>query len=232
MSILSSVIKKTLRTLQHKGEMRHELKRVIDRFPALAGLPEASSISWRLLTEPYEEYVAGVSSPVWAVSPQTAALVHGLCTLLKPKMVLDLGSGFSSFALRRYSRDATDPCTVHSIDDDVQWLKQTWEFLVAHGLQTDGMFLWDAFQERAAPHYDLILHDMGRMNVRLETLPRVLDLTATDGLVVLDDMHKPEYAPEAIERCRGAGFEVCGLRAMTLDVMGRYAAVSFRPRRR
>jgi hypothetical protein len=47
--------------------------------------------------------------------------------------------------------------------------------------------------------------------------------------VVLDDAHKPEYAPDAAERCFSAGFDVCPPRTITLDTMGRYAAFAFRP---
>ena len=47
--------------------------------------------------------------------------------------------------------------------------------------------------------------------------------------VVLDDMHKSEYAPYSAERCFSAGFSVCPPRTITLDTMGRYAAFAFRP---
>lgn len=212
--------------------MRRELRRAVARFPALAGLPDAIFESWKDFAEPYREYVTDVSAPVWAVSPQTAALIHALCILLKPRTVLDLGSGFSSFVFRRYSRVASDPCTVHSVDDDPRWLERTREYLTTHNLPTDGIFLWPAFQARVAAHYDLVLHDMGRMTVRLETLPRVLDFIAPDGLLVLDDLHKPEYASAAIEHCRRAGFEICALRTTTLDLIGRYAGLGFRPSHR
>lgn len=230
MSIISSMIGNALRDRRHKEAIRRELKDTTARFPALAALHETRSASWALLAEPYEEYCSTVSSPVWAVSPQTAAMMHALCTLLRPRSVLDLGSGFSSFALRRYCRDENGSCTVHTVDDDAQWLERTREFLVKGGLPIDGTYVWNSFQEHARPPYDLILHDMGRMNTRLETLPRVLGLTNADGLVVLDDMHKPEYAPHALERCSGAGFVVCPLPTTTLDSMGRYAAFAFRPR--
>lgn len=232
MSILSSLIGTSLRALRQRREMRREIKPVAARFPALAALPEAIARSWGPLAAPYQEYVESVSGPVWAVSPQTAALLHALCTLLMPKRVLDLGSGFSSFVLRRHARDIAGSCTVHSVDDDAQWLDQTRAFLSAHELPAGDIFLWTEFQKQAAARYDLVLHDMGRMNTRLETLPRVLALVATEGLVVLDDMHKPEYGPDATQRCRDAGFEVCNLRAATLDSFGRYAGLGFRPRQR
>lgn len=232
MSIISSMIGKALRGRRHKEEIRRELKDTTARFPALAALLETRAASWELLAEPHGEYCSTVSSPVFAISPQTAAVMHALCTLLRPQRVLDLGSGFSSFALRRYCRDENGSCTVHTVDDDAQWLERTRGFLVKHGLPTDGTYVWNSFQEQAGPPYDLILHDMGRMNTRLDTLPRVLGLARADGLVVLDDMHKTEYAPHAVERCSSAGFVVCPLPGMTLDPMGRYAAFAFRPRTR
>ncbi len=229
MSIISNMIGKALRDRRRKEQIRQELEKTTARFPALAALHESSLASWELLAEPYEEYCSTVSSPVWAVSPQTAAVMHALCRLLRPRMVLDLGSGFSSFVLRCYCRDENSSCTVHTADDDEQWLERTRGFLAMHGLPTDGTYTWSSFHEQARPPYDLILHDMGRMNTRLDTLPRVLGLANADGLVVLDDMHKPEYAPYAAERCSSAGFEVCPLRTITLDTMGRYAAFAFCP---
>ena len=202
MSILSDFVSMSMRMLQQRMGMRRELRRATARFPALAGLPDAIFESWKQLADPYQEYISQVSPPVWAVSPQTAALMHALCVLLKPKTALDLGSGFSSFVLRRYSRDASNPCTVHSVDDDPRWLDRTRHYLAARNLQTDGMFLWPVFQAQAAAHYDFVLHDMGRMNLRLEAVPRVLDLVAPDGLLVLDDLQKQEYAHGANEQCQ------------------------------
>ncbi len=227
MSVFSGVIKEAFRALRRRGQLGAELRRLTARYPDLAALPQTVAASHRLFAELYEEYVTSISSPAWAVSLQTAALLHAVCMLLKPRTVLDLGSGFSSFAFRRYARDATASCIVHSVDEDAQWLGRTRGFLAAHNLQTDGMFLWTAFEEGAA-RYDLILHDMGRMKLRLEALPRALALSARDGLLVLDDMHRPEYAMGVVEHCHRAGFDLCSLRAFTLDRFGRYAYAATR----
>jgi hypothetical protein len=114
--------------------MRREIKPLAARFSALASLPEAFASSWEPLAAPYQEYVETVSNPAMALSPHTAALLYALCTLLVPKRALDLGSGFSSFVLRRYARDTAGSCIVHSVDDDAQWMDQTRAFLSAHEL--------------------------------------------------------------------------------------------------
>ena len=231
MSILSNMIRQVVRALRRGGpdgysETAAELRPLRARFPALAGLADAASAGRGQLTEAYGSYVASVSSPQWAISLQTAAVLHGLCTLLRPQRALDLGSGFSSFTLRGCAPEGS---VVHSVDEDPQWLARTRDFLSGNGLRTEGLFVWSEFEGRAGETYDLILHDMGRLELRLAALPRALALAAAEGIVVLDDMHEPEYAARAVACCKGAGFEICSLRALTLDEFGRYAGVAFRP---
>jgi hypothetical protein len=40
------------------------------------------------------------------------------------------------------------------------------------------------------PKFDLILHDLGSIELREETLPFVLTLLDERGIIILDDMHK------------------------------------------
>lgn len=233
MSILSSVLNQALRPFRRRAAPlfdAEDFARISTRFPALDAIPEAAAAGSRLLAQPHQQYVSTVSAPEWAVSLQTAALLHGLCTLLQPRAVLDLGSGFSSYTLRRFARDAARPCVVHSVDEDARWLDRTRDFLALHRLAVEGTFTWQGFQARTAERYDLILHDMGRIELRVEALPRALALASDDGLVVLDDMNSPEYARAAGERCRAAGFDLCSLRPITYDSIGRYASLAFRPR--
>jgi predicted O-methyltransferase YrrM len=232
-SILSSVLDQVLRAFGRGGAPladAEDFARISTRFPALDAIAEAAVAGSRLLAEPHRKYVGAVSAPEWAVSLETAALLHGICTLLQPRAVLDLGSGFSSYALRCFARDAARPCTVHSVDEDAQWLERTRNFLALHGLPAEGTYTWQDFQVRITERYDLILHDMGRIQLRIEALPQALALAAADGLVVLDDMNSPEYARAARERCRAAGFDLCSVRPITFDSIGRYAGVAFRPR--
>src|SRR3977135_3134813 len=69
----------------------------------LDDLPRAVAESRRVLEPLYARYVESVSSPVWALSLETAAVVHALCSLTRPDAVLDLGSGFSSAVFRLYA---------------------------------------------------------------------------------------------------------------------------------
>jgi predicted O-methyltransferase YrrM len=88
------------------------------------------------------------------------------------------------------------------------------------------MQAWDEFSVSAPEPFQLAVHDLGNMFVRYTTLPRVLELTTPDGLVVLDDMHHPKYGAMVPEVCQRARRKLLSVRLVTLDGYGRFAAVA------
>jgi hypothetical protein len=139
---------------------------------------------------------------------------------------LDLGSGFSSFAFRFYARMADHPCLVHTVDDDEAWLNRTRGFLSHEGLAPQGLFPWSQFENGGHSDYTLVLHDLGRMPRRMATVEFAVSRLAPSGTLVLDDMHKPHYAPAAEAACARAGLRVVALRELTLDRFGRFASLA------
>ena len=63
------------------------------------------------LRDPHEEFVSRVSSPDMAISLEAAAFLRALCEGLRPRRVLDLGSGFS---FRSFFERASRPTTALS----------------------------------------------------------------------------------------------------------------------
>lgn len=195
-----STAKKPLNSLRHLlTEVRLSCWDSIARNRAERSLPflKASDRALeRIATEigpRHREYVTDVSSEDMAVSRSTAALLLHLCRSLRPGNILDLGSGFSSYIFRSYAAEQKG-VTVTSVDDDSAWLELTRRYLTENALTTEGLVLWHDFQHRPVERYDLIFHDLGRMPVRMQTLPRVLHLAdAGDSLLVVDDVHKDSY---------------------------------------
>jgi len=180
-----------------------------------------------LLLPAYEDYVSRVSAPDHAISLEAAAYLHALCEFLEPNSILDLGSGFSSFAFRTYA--AHRPAvSVHTIDDDEVWLERTRNFVSSAGLSTENFGLWPEYQRHPSPPADIVFHDLGSMSTRLRTLPFVLNQNRAGGIVVLDDMHKEEYAPDALRVLMAGRFEWFNARPYTLDRYGRHAWVASR----
>ncbi len=118
-----------------------------------------------------EAYGRDVSTPDMAVSLQSATLLAALCELRRPRRVLDAGSGFSSYVLRRFSWGDRE---VWSVDDNEQWLDMTRTYLQQQGIDNDRLLPWDTFTESDEREFDLIFHDLGAIrDVRADTLPEI-----------------------------------------------------------
>lgn len=194
----------------------------------LHDLQNSAEQSMRELAPLYKHYITTVSSSVWAVSLESAAVLDALCRLTEPRAVVDLGSGFSSAVLRRYARSADHDCVVHSVDDDAQWLARSGEFLRSLELPDEGLVLWEN-RDQLLDGYDIVFHDMGSMALREESLGFVLAHRATKGMIVLDDMHKTPYGANATKFMADAGMNVVPLRELTGDAYGRYASLVLAP---
>lgn len=139
----------------------------------------------------HDRYVRTVSTPAMAVSLDTAILLHLLCVDARPRRLIDLGSGFSSFVLRRYAKGSG--AAVTSVDDNAAWLERTVAYLAEHQLSTERVLPWDDFVAQPAEPFDLVFYDFSSMPIRRQNLARALDWGA-GGIVVLDDLHKDGYA--------------------------------------
>ena len=193
------------------------------RFAALGDYEDAASPIRDALRPHYDDYTSAVS-PAWmAVSLELAVFLTALCTLLKPRRIADLGSGYSSFVFRRYQQACEPAPEVWSVDRDPVWLQATRRFLERHELGTDHLMTWDAFAARRPRNFDLILHDLGSLRVRSETLRDVLALAAPGGAVVLDDLHGRRYRRHVLRVLSEQSLEHHRLEAVTRDRYGRYA---------
>lgn len=174
----------------------------------------------KLLAE-HTAYCQDVSSRSMAISLESAAYLYSYCELNEPKVVLNLGSGFSSYLFRLYS--STNSCKVICVDDDPEWLARTREYLESHSLTTNSLETWHTFAACNDPTPDLIFHDLGRMPVRLAVCPFVLEWASrSDGIVFLDDVHKSAYSSKLNELLSLYSADVLDLRDMTLDNLGRW----------
>ncbi len=226
MANLLANIRKRAREKSAASTARVDAESIIKRFPAFADYPGLSKASFDALKPAYTAYIADVSSGDMAVSLETAALLLTFANLLKPARVLDLGSGFSSYVLRSYARDAQHDVSVCSVDDNEHWLDKTRSYLQGHNLPVDDVLSWQDFKQQPPSSYDLIFHDLGSMQLRAEALGFVLGLRDKSGLVVLDDIHKHAYRRTAMAGVKQAGLSFYSSRQFTHDGIGRYAAIA------
>jgi predicted O-methyltransferase YrrM len=204
-----------------------DLERLRRLFPEACDFPRLASAWEDELREPYDDYTRNVSDYIFAISLRLATAMLVLCDLSKPARLLDIGSGFSSYALRLWAtRNGSE---VTSVDDDPDWLRRTKGYLEASSLPVSNLITWDAFAKDVHDPFDFILHDIGSdMEYRRAMLAPVLTHAATNSLVVLDDMHKHGNERHARRVLSDRGFEIYSLRAHTLDYINRFAWLAIR----
>jgi len=200
-------------------------------FPQLASYRGMVQRSRRHLEPYYHEYVTTVSTPVMSISLELAAFLDVLCMVRAPRRLLDLGSGFSSFVLRRYALRAGAAAEVQSVDYAVEWLTTTSRYLERHHVDASGLSAWDEFRSREHAPFDLILHDLGgfgddHIGYRLSVLPEVLELLAPRGVLVLDDAHLLALGPPARRVLRTSNYRYWSLKHFVQDRFGRWALIA------
>lgn len=195
---------------------------VVGAVPELEDIPTAMAPHAARLGPTHADYCARIGHPVHAASIELTALVLALCERRDVKRVVDLGSGFTSWALRDWARSRD--VTVHSVDDSPEWLEKTRAYLAETGMDDDNLHVWSDFAKAGfAGTFDLVVHDLGFMHTRFEVLDTAVGLARPGGLVLLDDMHKPDFRDKALAHLEAQGFAAYSLKKLTRDKLTRFA---------
>jgi predicted O-methyltransferase YrrM len=192
---------------------------------ALEGVGDGSE-----LRPVYDRYVSTISSWDWAVAWRTAVALDALCDALRPRRILDLGSGFSTYVECRWAQNAQPETEIVSVDDSPEWLETTRGFLAGEGLSCELIARAD-LGSLPAGAFDLAFDDMGRVEQRAEAIDTLARVMAPGGVVVLDDMNVRGYRAEVRARLDRAGWPLYSLRKQTIDQRGRFAMLTAAPRR-
>jgi len=196
------------------------------RFAALLDYPRLARAIEADIRPHYELYTARFNADWMAISLELSVFLMALCRILKPRRLVDLGSGFSSVLLRLYQREASPPPEVWSVDTSPEWLGMTRRILEWQGLPTDHLATWEEFIGQEPSGFDLVVHDLGSVLTRRRTLRRVLGLTARGGIVVIDDANYGAVRWHAKRTLRRRGIEHHLIGAATRDRYGRYAMLA------
>jgi hypothetical protein len=201
---------------QGSADLRR-LRRDIPRFPGHSEIGRAAD-DLRLA---YQTYVSDVSTPGMAASLETMALLLALCRAERVTSAIDLGSGFSSYVLRIWAREAD--CVVFSVDDDAGWLARSKKFLAEQGVPLGELCLWPTVPNRT---FDLVFHDLASGIRREEAM--TIALQASSRFVIFDDAQHRGHRAAMTAACAEVGARLYSLRALTVDWMKRYAMLAVR----
>ena len=203
-------------TPSERRTAQKDIVRLRRRLPFFEGYEHSSVEVCRGLQEKYDAYVSTVSPAPIAVSLELATFLALTCEAYRPKAILDLGAGFSSYVFRAYAKGANARPIVYSVDQSSGWLAKTEQFLREQRLDVSHMYALETFLANERPPFDVALLDVAD----LATREQLLDLTITScrpgGLIVIDDMHVPRYRRSITQALSKRGLDYFSLRTLTL----------------
>ncbi|MBX2942952.1 MAG: hypothetical protein KF860_11445 [Cyclobacteriaceae bacterium] len=175
-----------------------------------------------LLRPYYEQYIKEVSRADMAASLELAAFMYTICKINQYTRLLDMGSGLSSFVFRLYANE-NPRVMVYSVDDDTAWLEKTKDFLRQHKLGVDNILTLDQFLKSEEQGFECILHDLNFIEVRINYVDRMMKIVKSGGLLIFDDVHKPDYFFALLTKVKNIQSKVFSLHPVTHDSFGRFA---------
>lgn len=219
--MIQRIVRK-LRTLARQSAVG-SYKQFVSRLDTAGKLDlQAISDCREKLRETYEQYIGEVSPANMAASLELCSFLLAVCRAKRFTRLLDLGSGLSSFVFRCYA-DENPGVTVFSVDDDEAWLAKTIGFLKKKSLNTTNVMTLRHFRSLNEAGFDCILHDMNFVEVRINQVSEVLAIVNPGGLVVFDDVHKPDYRAGLLSKLAPEKGSVFSLKPVTEDQFGRYS---------
>jgi len=171
----------------------------------------------------YKNYVNNVSSSVMAISYELSVYMWKYINKQKPKYILDLGSGFSSFLFRYYKKEYNNEAVIFSVDTSKEWLLKTEEFLKENDLSIKNLYTFDDFKKIPQRQFDYILYDLGSMSTRHENLEYILQYKKDNTPCIIDDVHKLQYKNFVLETVKRLNLKYKFLTDETYDSYGRFS---------
>ena len=211
------------------GRLVEPGQRVVDNIRLMRSFPFLKDYNYEKVASKtglgaeYETYTNVVSPAASAMSLELACFIEFICEHIKPRSILDTGSGFSSYMFRSYrARTGTD-CEIFSVDDNPQWLGKTISYIEQAELGTDNLMTWDEFTALPTRSFDLISHDIGGVAGRASTLPFLLQLVHSDSVLLIDDIHKPHFRRPIEKILSSHKLRPYDISKFTRDAFDRYA---------
>jgi predicted O-methyltransferase YrrM len=216
-------IKRSMISSRLSKQSRKDLEDLIKLLPKLKNYDDLAGKARQKIQPDYEFYVTERSAADMAASLELSVFLRILCDIKKPKKILDLGSGFSSFIFRSYQNAVNPPPEIWSIDDSSEWLDTTRKYLESHKLSSKNVVSWDEFLKKDHGKFDVISHDLGGMDLRAEVLEDVIRMGGKNSIIVLDDANINYYMTHVDDVMTKSNLRYYNLYNLTRDEFDRYS---------
>lgn len=183
--------------------------------------------AYKIIEPIYKIYIKNVSTKEMSCSLELALFLFHLCVQLRLNNILDLGSGFSSYIFRKYLQIYNAEGQIVSVDDNIEWLNKTKNFLEEHKISIPSLLTYDDYVtliQNQRYNFDLVFFDFGNMKVRIELLNDLLISNKT-SIIVFDDMHKKSYRKKVIGKLKQINTNYYSLYCYTHDEFDRFSYI-------
>lgn len=207
-----------------------DLEGLIDKYRLyndFSGLKEQLANSQHNLVDSFLFYTTKVSHPEMAISYELSRFLSSIAYLTKPRSILDLGSGYSTYVFAKHKKMENRSTKLWSVDDDLKWLNNTRSYLKQENLQVSKLLTWKSFRRIPVTDlvFDLVLHDLGSIETRIDSFVHVLKLTRKGTLIIIDDMHMLPLNRAVKKASRKKHIKLYSLRNLVKDKYGRFASL-------
>jgi len=172
----------------------------------------------------YDKYVSEISTSGMAISLESSLTILSLLEYFKPKSILDLGSGFSSFLFRLYKKNAQYRVNIISVDHDIQWIQKSRIFLSYFKLDDENFILSDNFfqSKDKNKNFDFILNDFSSGSYRDKITRLIPNFTNSNSCMVFDDMQNYKHKKAVMRVIMQNNYRYVDLKNYTFDFKNRY----------
>lgn len=163
-----------------------------------------------------------IESAVWLCQACTAERDR---RLPQQTRVLELGSGFSTWALRLWQQGVGKDVDIWTVDDERLWLAVTKAEITALGYRQDHFyFLHQVIEADPSELFDVVFVDMDSTATRVSMAKDIVHWTRPGGLIILDDWQMNHYRGPMTFALAGLGIVPITPEPSTKDRHGRYLA--------
>jgi len=178
----------------------------------------------------HREYCDNYSDQIFSISNRASIAIYNLICFCKPPVILDLGSGFTTW-LSYYATRNSEGTTIISVDSSYDWIAKNEEFLHKHNIDS-AIINYQTFKENSPnlPYGSFIINDIGdpgNFTLRESSLSLLTEYVRNGAILFLDDIHKPSVKAAALKFIRENNFRFQDLCSVTFDHLGRYSWLIF-----
>jgi predicted O-methyltransferase YrrM len=202
----------------------------LKKFPFLSKFDQEQKQIENIFSDLYDSYMhkEKISTAKMSMFLKTAAFLYFFSKHLSPKVIFDMGSGFSTVVFNLFA--SNHDCKVYTTDTSDEWLIKTKKFISDYCKRTHVKYVkWDNLSDLLnTVKSDMVFYDLYGKDGTREKMYKTLVANQPKSLYLLDDMHRINYVKTFAKIDHENNRSIYSLEDITKDETTiRYMAISY-----